>query len=100
MNTDKASTNFLVTREGDGDVGLRMGGTQKFLGGVVHSLLLRNGQVGCRFINHCTLIDRITKRREWSGWPDLNQQPMDLFKDRPESRLLQSIALPDCSKHA
>jgi hypothetical protein len=49
MNTDKASTSLLVTREGDGDIRSRMGGTQKFLGVVVHSLFSRSGQVGCRF---------------------------------------------------
>jgi len=43
MNTDKASTNLLVTREGDGDIRLRMGRTQKFLAVEVHSLFSRNG---------------------------------------------------------
>jgi hypothetical protein len=43
MNTDKASTTLLVTREIDGDIRLRKGGTQKFLAVEVHSLFSRNG---------------------------------------------------------
>jgi hypothetical protein len=48
MNTDNALTNLLVTRECGGDIGLRMGRTQKFLAVEVHSSQ-EIGQIGCRF---------------------------------------------------
>ncbi len=48
MKTIKVSTNLLVTLDLDGDIGLRTGGTQKFLADEVHSPQ-ETVQIGCRF---------------------------------------------------
>ena len=100
MNTDNALTNLLVTRECDGDIRSRMGRTQKFLAAEVHSSQ-EIVQIGCRFYHTVKrLVDRIGMDKEkWSGWPDLNRQPMDISRRASKPRLLQSIALPSCSEY-
>ena len=77
MITDKDSTRLWVTLELDGDIRLGMGGTQKLLTVDVHSLVINRSTTV-----HCSCIDK--EKKEWSGRPDLNRQPMDTYRQRPK----------------